>query len=231
MAYYLLIFFAIFSCSQHRTDTKKEPETEHISYKYLALGDSYTIGHSVCETCSYPEQLKDSVNTNIVISGEVTIIAKTGWTTTNLLDAINQASPANDYDLVSLLIGVNNQFQNKPFSIYEEDFPKLLTNAIAFAGGDVNKVLVISIPDYAFTPFGQNNSNQQQISQEIDRYNAYAKQISEDKGVYFQNITDITRMGLEDPELVAEDGLHPSEIAYKKFVERLYGKAFDAINN
>lgn len=230
---YLLLIFFISSCVEDKKDVVEisEEETKVINYKYLALGDSYTIGESVCESCRFPAQLKDSINSDERIDGTVEIIAKTGWTTTNLIDAIASKIPSEDYSFVTLLIGVNNQYQHKPFSIYETEFPILLDEAIKFAGGDNTNVIVVSIPDYAFTPYGESTNNQTQISAEIDQYNAYAKQIAEANGVLFQDITDITRMGLENPELVASDGLHPSEKAYKKFVDRLFANAKKKITN
>ncbi len=197
--------------------------------KYLALGDSYTIGTSVCETCSYPQQLKaklkDEFSSNIVLK----IIAQTGWTTTALIGAINNENPSQDNDLVTLLIGVNNQYQNRSFEIYETEFPALLNKAILFAKGNPKNVIVISIPDYAFTPFGENSNNRENISNEIDAYNNYAKEVAERLHVKFIEITDITRQGLNDPELVASDGLHPSKKAYEKFVERLLPVCLDIL--
>ena len=127
------------------------------------------------------------------------------------------------------MIGVNNQYQGKDFSIYEEEFPFLLNQAIAFAQGDPERVIVVSIPDYAFTPFGQNSSNTEKITQEIDQYNAFAKSYAESQDVFFQEITDITRKGIAQPDLVASDGLHPSEEAYALFVERLFARSYDLI--
>lgn len=190
------------------------------NYKYLALGDSYTIGQSVCETCRYPIQLKDSIgkylNTNDTFL--VKIIATTGWTTTDLKAAVAADESGNDYDLVTLLIGVNNQYQHQPFSLYEQEFPELVNTAIQKAKGDKNNVIVVSIPDYAFTPFGQGSPS---ISQAIYQYNEFAKNYCLANNISFVYITDITRQGLLEPELVASDGLHPSTIAYSKFVERM----------
>lgn len=194
------------------------------NYKYLALGDSYTIGQSVCETCRFPVQLKDSIgkylNTNDTFL--VKIIATTGWTTTNLKSAIAAENTTNDYDLVTLLIGVNNQYQLQPFTLYEQEFPELVNTAIQKAKGDKNNVIVVSIPDYAFTPFGNGNTT---ISTEIDSYNAFAENYCLTNNITFITITDITRLGLAQPELVASDGLHPSTIAYSKFVQRILPEA------
>ncbi len=202
------------------------PDENPITYKYLALGDSYTIGQSVCETCRFPAQLKtqlESIIPNATIN--LSVIATTGWTTTNLINAINTQNPSNDNDLVTLLIGVNNQFQHKPFEIYEQEFPQLVTKAIALAKGNAQNVIVLSIPDYRYTPFGNGTQNPSQISIEIDQYNAFAQQYCLENNITYVNITDITRMGLENTALVASDGLHPSEVAYTQFVNRLLLKA------
>jgi len=187
----------------------------------LNLGDSYTFGQSVCDRCTFPSQLKDSLEKRTSLPVTYKSIAKTGWTTSDLINGINAAETDSLYDVVTLLIGVNNQYQNKEFKLYEEEFLMLLERSISYTGGDVNKVFVISIPDYAFTPFGQNSSNPNIISEEIDMYNQYAKIQTLQRGVQFINITDITRQGIENPDLVATDQLHPSALAYKKFVERL----------
>ena len=208
------------------------PQTQAKEYNYLALGDSYTIGQSVCETCRFPEQLKKSLgNLNPLNSYSLKIIAQTGWTTTNLISAINSQNPAANYDLVTLLIGVNNQYQNRSFSLYEKEFPELVTKAIALAKGDKSNVIVVSIPDYAYTPFGQQTGNQVTISSQIDNYNAFAKKYCMDNSIEFITITDITRQGLLDTNLVAQDGLHPSEKAYSLFVERILPKATVALQN
>ena len=129
---------------------------------------------------------------------------------------------------MTLLIGVNNQFQGKLFSIYETEFIELVTSAISFVGGDKSKLIIVSIPDYGYTPFGQNR-NPQNISAEIDMYNSFAEDYANENNLSYVYITDITREGLEDPSLVASDGLHPSELAYSRFVERLTPIALEKI--
>ncbi|SFC85704.1 SGNH/GDSL hydrolase family protein [Algibacter pectinivorans] len=206
------------------TNNPVGPET----IKYLALGDSYTIGQSVCETCRYPEILKREILKNLdsVSTFELSVIATTGWTTNNLINAIANQNPKTDFDVVSLLIGVNNQYQNMAFSVYESEFPKLVNTAIAKAKGNKEHVIVISIPDYAYTPFGRGNTN---ISASLDRYNTFAKNYCDSNNISYVNITDITRQGLENPNLVANDGLHPSELAYSMFVERLLPVAIEKL--
>jgi len=222
----LTSFFFFLNCSVQKRTVDKDSSSD---YKYLALGDSYTIGESVCETCRFPEQLKENLNQRLNQQGDLKIIAKTGWTTNDLLKGIANEKPASDYDLVTLLIGVNNQYQGQPFSTYEKEFPILLDKAIKFAGGNKDHVMVVSIPDYAFTPFGQTKSDPSKISKELEQYDAYAKKIADAKGVSFENITPITRKGLEQKNLVASDGLHPSKEAYSQFVKLLSVKASDIL--
>ena len=197
--------------------------------KILALGDSYTIGQSVCETCKFPEQLKDSLLKKLdsVKTIDLKVIARTGWTTTNLISAIKNETISSDYELVTLLIGVNNQYQNKSFSIYELEFPELLEIATKAANGNKNNIIVVSIPDYAFSPFGNGNKI---ISTEIDKYNDFAKNYCSKNNITFVNITEITRQGLVDKSLVASDGLHPSKIAYSKFVSELLPEAIKKLD-
>lgn len=229
---YFIIGILMFSCGQDdKTSTETEPDIMNepertpvtdSTINYLALGDSYTIGQSVCDTCRFPIQLRDSlIAKDPEKKIEVKIIATTGWTTTNLLNAIENEQPSLNNDLVTLLIGVNNQYQGKPFSLYETEFPELVRKSVQFAGGNKDRVIVLSIPDYAYTPFGLARENPEKISEEIDQYNGFAQKYCQDYGITFLNITDITRLGLEMPEYVANDNLHPSKIAYSIFVERL----------
>jgi len=216
---FVLLFL---SCSNEKNVTQELVLPKN--YNYLALGDSYTYGQSVCETCRFPEQLKDSIrkSLNSIDTFQIKLVAQTGWTATNLKSAIASQNIANNYDLVTLLIGVNNQYQNKPFSLYEQEFPELIATAIEKAKGKKENLIVVSIPDYAYTPFGNGNTT---ISSGIDAYNNFAENYCLTNNITFVFITDITRMGLLQPELVANDGLHPSTIAYSKFVERILPKA------
>lgn len=189
--------------------------------RMLALGDSYTIGESVNVSERWPNQFRDSLLVRGISVDTVGIIATTGWTTANLLNAISgQQLEEDNYNLVSLLIGVNNQYQNKPLSTYYNEFPKLLDSCIAYANGDTSSVFVVSIPDYAYTPFGGGNP---QISNEIDLYNHINDSITAAYGIQYFNITPISRQGLNDPSLVATDGLHPSGYQYSLWVELMMG--------
>jgi acyl-CoA thioesterase-1 len=237
VAFFSLLFMVSCSTENPISETTSipivtVPQTQAKSYNYLALGDSYTIGQSVCETCRFPAQLSKSLgNLNVSNTYSLKIIAQTGWTTSNLISAVNTQNLTSNYDLVTLLIGVNNQYQNRNFSLYEKEFPELVKKVIALAKGDKTNVIVVSIPDYAYTPFGQASGNQTTISTEIDQYNAFAKKYCDDNAIVFINITDITRQGLTNKNLVASDGLHPSELAYSLFVERILPKATTAVNN
>lgn len=204
-------------------DVADEP-IEYIprGFKLISLGDSYTIGQSVCEDCRFPVQLRDSLLTYFFEEDSLSleVIAQTGWTTSNLKSAIATNQPSANFDLVTLLIGVNNQYQNKPFSLYQTEFVELVNTAISLVDEDSSKLIVVSIPDYAYTPFGQ-NYNPNYISEQLMLYNTFAQTYCDDNGLNYIYITDITQEGLNNPELVASDNLHPSTLAYTKFVERI----------
>ncbi|MFN7330835.1 MAG: SGNH/GDSL hydrolase family protein [Bacteroidota bacterium] len=185
--------------------------------KYLALGDSYTIGESVSEAERWPNQLRDSLNKKGYAIGKPTVIATTGWRTDNLKNAMNIAQLKPEYDLVSLLIGVNNQYQGKSSDQYAIEFEDLLKTAIHLAKGRKENVFVVSIPDYGFTPFGK--PNQETITKAIDLFNEINARITYKYKVQYFNITEISRDGLTDPSLVAGDGLHPSGKMYAQWVE------------
>lgn len=200
--------------------------------RFLALGDSYTIGQSVAYNARWPIQLADSLATRGFTIDTVRFIATTGWRTDNLNNAIKNHHLENlNYNLVSLLIGVNNQYQGHPFSQYVTEFPALLDSAIRYAGGDKSKVFVVSIPDYAYTPFGQQSGNPGQISAQLDQYNQYAAHIADSLNIAFFDITPISRLGLQHPEYVANDGLHPSGIQYNEWVKVMLGFIDDQITS
>lgn len=188
--------------------------------RYLALGDSYTIGESVAEAERWPNQLVDSLRVRL---GEhhhlldASIVATTGWTTANLDAGMNAAQvDTAEWDLVSLLIGVNNQYQGLPVEAYGPEFSALLERAIALAGGDADRVFVVSIPDYGYTPFGVNN--QSSISAELAQFNDTCKARTLARGVAHFDITPISQEWLNTPGLVAADGLHPSGVQYGRWV-------------
>lgn len=199
--------------------------SDNASFSYLALGDSYTIGAAVNTTESYPYQLTEALTTRFGLKNKgLKVIAQTGWTTSYLIAAENAAELKDTFDLVSLLIGVNNQFQGRDTAEYRVEFKQLLDTAVQRAGGRKDRVFVLSIPDYGYTPFGQNN--QQRISEQIDIFNAINKQITEAEGITYFNITPISRQGLTQPSLVASDGLHPSGEMYALWTALIQEKVF-----
>ncbi len=192
--------------------------------KYLALGDSYTIGESVEESDRWPNQLQKLLLNAGVDVAKPEILARTGWTTNELKGAIANSTLKNEYQLVSLLIGVNNQYRGYPKDQQQEEFEDLLIRSIEFAQGDAARVFVVSIPDYGATPFGQSR-NPEKIGAEIDKYNAINKAICDQYDVLYFDITPISRQALENPDLIAPDELHPSGLMYKKWVELVIGPA------
>ena len=190
------------------------------SKTFLALGDSYTIGESVNAEQRFPAQTSILLSSYGIKINTPDYIATTGWTTQNLQDAINNKKPANNYSIVTLLIGVNNQYQGLSFTDYKNQFTSLLQQAIGFAGNNKNHVFVVSIPDYSVTPFAR-NSDTARIAREIDQYNAANKSITESFGVSYTDITPISREAKNNSDLVASDGLHPSASQYQRWAALL----------
>ena len=187
--------------------------------RYLALGDSYTIGESVPETERWPNQLAALLKQN-GHDAQVTIIARTGWTTEELWQGVQKADPQPPYELVSLLIGVNNQYRGHDIDEYRQGFRFLLGKSIEYAGGDKTRVFVVSIPDWGVTPFA-GGRNAAQIASEIDAFNAVNREEAEAAGVHYVDITPISRQAATEPALIAHDGLHPSGKMYGLWAEQL----------
>ena len=191
--------------------------------RFLALGDSYTIGESVPEAERWPNQLAELIKSSAQFneteeSIEVTIIARTGWTTDELWEGIQEVKIDPPYDLVSLLIGVNNQYRGRDIEEYREGFIFLLYKAIGYAGGDPNRVIVLSIPDWGVTPFA-NSRDSKKIAVEINKFNAVNEEESKKVGVYYVNITPSSREAVTDSSLIASDGLHPSGKMYAEWAK------------
>lgn len=197
------------------TGTTAEPASAN--RRYLALGDSYTIGESVAESERFPVQLARELGL-----ADPAIIAKTGWTTDELAQALNAVRLAGPFDLVTLLIGVNNQYRGRDAEQYRGEFAELLQRAIGFAGGDATKVVVVSIPDWGVTPFAEGR-DRAKIAAEIDRYNAINREEAGRAGARYVDITPISRGS--DPALVAGDGLHPSGKQYTEWVKVIVPEA------
>ncbi len=198
--------------------------------RFLALGDSYTIGEAVPPEARWPVLLADALRARGFPFAAPTIIAQTGWTTDELSAAIDRADPRGPYDLVTLLIGVNNQYRGGSVEEYRTEFRALLHRAIGFAGGKAGRVVVVSIPDWSVAPFAVNDDRSRaQIGAEIDAYNAVASEEAQRASVPFVDITPYSRTAEADPSLVAGDGLHPSGAMYAGWAERVLPVALDAL--
>lgn len=223
----LLIVFLLASCEKEEipTEITPPPPIPQANISYLALGDSYTIGQGVSEAERWPNQLGDELTELDYTIDAIDIIAQTGWTTSRLLQEMDN-STIGDYNLVSLLIGVNNQYQNKSFVVFQAEFNVLLDRSIEIAG-DSTRVFVVSIPDYGVTPFGSSNS--EQIGQELDMYNEYMATQCADKNIPFVNITEISRELGDSDGALASDNLHPSGSQYAAWVNEILPIVIDIL--
>lgn len=214
------IIFSLFLLLQCKTHEPMELKT----LTYLALGDSYTIGEGVNEEERYPVQLVNRLN---ALGGQYffppKIIAKTGWTVDELEAGIQAAATsAEGYDLVTLLIGVNNQYRGRPVADYKKDFEAILQRAIGFARGNHEHVVVLSIPDWGVTGFAKaRNTDQEKVAAEIDAYNAAKKAICDNYEVAFIDITEEYRQIGGQEEMMAGDRLHPSGLVYTRWTEKI----------
>ena len=210
-AVYALLFIA--AC-----DSKDAIDSNGLTF--LALGDSYTIGESVPARQRWPYILADSLRAAGIKIEKPEIVAKTGWTTGELAAALADADITRSYGLVSLLIGVNNQYRGLSIERFRKEFKTLLDNAVLLAGGKPQNVFVISIPDWGVTPFAAGR-DRTRIAREIDEYNRIKKEETTKRGVLFINITDISRRASADTTLIAGDGLHPSGSMYNLWIRRI----------
>ena len=230
----LLLFIPTLFFCRH-VEEEPLPSTPNIPAEQidiLALGDSYTKGESVKWEANYPNQLKDKLRVAGFASAEVHVVAQTGWRTDQLQAALNaQADVLEDsvFSIVTLCIGVNNQYQNGNLDLYKLHFESLLQYAIERAGGRKSRVFVLSIPDYAFTPFGQSWGNPEDISAEIDQFNVANRAITAAYAVQYVDVTGISRRGVAEPLLVANDGLHPSAIQYAEWLQLLFPAVKNAL--
>lgn len=193
---------------------------EKRSLSYLALGDSYTIGECVEEAESFPYQTVVKLRKNGIKIKAPQIIATTGWTTDELINALTDFHPDHSFDWVTLLIGVNNQYRGRSIDEYTLEFSMLLEKAISYAGNEKSKVIVLSIPDYAVTPFSA-LLNKDKISAEIDLFNQKNRELSIQAGVHYIDITPISREGEKDAAMQASDGLHPSPKQYTLWADKV----------
>ncbi|RYE20406.1 MAG: SGNH/GDSL hydrolase family protein [Sphingobacteriales bacterium] len=229
----LLAVTIISGCAKKQTVPVKQPVKPDTTINgqqitYLALGDSYTIGESVPAAQNFPNQLAARLNQLGYKAAAPEIIARTGWTTDNLIDGIKSRDVKGEFNVVTLLIGVNNQYRRYDINTYRPEFAALLKTAVQYAGGDRKHVFVVSIPDYSVTPFAR-GSDKEKIAREIDEYNAIAKEEAEKLIISYTDITTISRNAAFDPDLIAGDGLHPSGKMYGQWVELLLPKVSEQL--
>lgn len=223
----LLAITTLAGCTKKQTDTStrinnmnNQDTTAGRALNYLALGDSYTVGEAVPASESFPYQLAAELTSHNVPVNTPTIIAATGWTTDELInDLFHDPITGKKFDIVTLLIGVNDQYQHLSQDNYRNRFQQVLDTAISFANGNKNHVFVLSIPDWGVTPFAAGQDSI--IGPQIDQFNAINKQISIASGVNYLDITGISRQAASDPGLIASDGLHPSGKMYGQWVKLL----------
>lgn len=192
--------------------------TDNLANSWLALGDSYTIGESVKMNERFPSHTAVALQQKGIAVSDIKYLAQTGWTTNDLQDAIRGSALLGKYDIVSLLIGVNDQYQGLDTAGYRARFTQLLQKSIELAGGEVKHVFVLSIPDYGVTPFGGGSAT---VSKQIDWFNSINKQVSTAFKVNYTDITAISREAATDPALTAGDGLHPSGKQYQRWANLL----------
>jgi lysophospholipase L1-like esterase len=209
------------------TDNPSDPNNpdENEAIKYLALGDSYTIGQGVVQEERWPNQLTVELEAEGYVVESLEIIAQTGWKTSDLINAV-EANEPQDFNLVSLLIGVNNQFNSVPFQTFINEFEILIQKSIDIAGGS-ERVFVVSIPDYGVTPFGNSWGDPETIGAELDMYNDHMMQRCQQLGIPFINITEISRNLGDSEGALASDNLHPSGFQYSLWVEEILPVALE----
>ncbi|MDB4877128.1 MAG: lysophospholipase [Gemmatimonadetes bacterium] len=198
--------------------------------RILALGDSYTIGEAVAESERWPVRLAELLRADGISSAEPLIVARTGWTTDELSSAIDAAdiALAEPYDLVTLLIGVNDQYRGRGTEEYRSHVRTLIDRAVAFAGARASRAIVLSIPDWGVTPFAEGR-DRARIASEIDAFNAVGRDETSRAGARFVDVMPISRRAAAEPALVASDGLHPSGPMYDEWARLVLPVALDAL--
>jgi len=189
-------------------------------HSFIALGDSYTIGEGVNEDERWPNQFIDVADENGIKFDQPMIIAETGWKTFDLINAINQTNFTKKYDYISLLIGVNNQFNSMPIDEFEEDLNKLMNEMKSIKKND-GSIVIISIPDWGYTPYGE-SSDMVDISEQINLFNSSLRKFAYTNGLKYVDVTQISRRGINEPDLITKDSLHPSGIMYLEWAKKIY---------
>jgi lysophospholipase L1-like esterase len=206
----------------------RQPAPSQDAPRFLALGDSYTIGEKVDSAARWPVQLAQMLRARRVAVRDPEIVARTGWTTDELAAGISVASPVGPYGLVTLLIGVNNQFRGRDAERFRAEFKSLVTQAIEFATGKPGRVVVLSIPDWGVTPFAAGR-DRAKIGAEIDRFNAICRDETLKAGASYVDVTPVSREVHDS--WTAPDGLHPSGAQYRRWAELTLDAATAALRN
>ena len=212
------------AASESSRDVPVRPAT------FLALGDSYTVGQGVTPEERWPERMAALLAARGVAVAPPRVIARTGWTTADLERALAPERPAGPFDLVSLMIGVNDQFQGRTLDSYARGFGALLAQAVTLAGGEPRRVLVLSIPDYGVTPFARRvGLDAREVAAEVDRFNAAAGVATQRAGAHWIDVTPASRRAAADVELLARDGLHPSGKLHAQWAALVLPVAVEAL--
>jgi len=225
----LVLSIAGLACGSDSPD-HRSPDMASTKATYLALGDSYTIGESVEPAHRWPVQLVKALEERGVGMDDPIIIARTGWTTSELMAGIEEQGLTGSFDLVSLLIGVNNQYRGRDLEEYRSQFIDLPSTAIGFAGGEAGNVVVLSIPDWGVMPFADGR-DRAQIGLEIDAFNKVNREESLGAGVRYVDVTGISRKAAAQLDLAAEDGLHPSGVQYALWAEASLASALEVLSS
>lgn len=222
-----------------KTCVEPQVSSSH-KHTYMAMGDSYTIGEGVDETERWPVLLENALRNHSLHINYPYFVASNGWTTAQLLKRLEEEEFSKHYDLISIQIGVNDEFQRHSVSQYTTDFRNLLKKAILLSGNRPGRVFVLSIPDWSVTPFAIKKYNAQleegktalaELEANLGKFNAVCKKETIAAGCHFVDITDISRKAATDPTLICPDGLHPSGKMYKLWVERMYPTVIKALES
>ncbi|MGC6422111.1 MAG: SGNH/GDSL hydrolase family protein [Flavobacteriaceae bacterium] len=218
-ALYVALAVSLMACSVPTSSTH-----------FLALGDSYTIGEGVTASERWPEKLVEDLKNRGLILDSLQIIAQTGWTTDELLLGVLESPVLPAYDLVTVMVGVNNQYRGRSLENFRNELAILLEKSIDYAGKEHEKVFVISIPDWGVTPFA-GQRDKVKIASEIDAFNAEIKKLCESFQLRYIDVTEISRKAAQDPTLLADDGLHPSGLMYAQWVEKMAPIIFETLHD
>jgi lysophospholipase L1-like esterase len=197
--------------------------------RFLALGDSYTIGEGVSEDERWPNQLVTMLRARGVDITDLRIVARTAWTADELADAIDEEKPRGPFDLVTLMVGVNDQYRSRPVGMFAPEYEKLLRRARGFAGGKAARTIAISIPDWGATPYAAER-DRDRIAREIAVYNDRSRELAARAGAAWVDVTPSSRATLDDSSLVTADGLHPSGAMYTRWAELILPRALDVLS-